>query len=332
MMYPWNVTRKESLRRQQVGKMIYRIWTDGGSDDAGLAEPLFDGRIDLLGLYQTFLLDNEWAWDFTEGEESHPFLEIDRFHCSDLTKQTFVDRYMRTNRPVVIRGLADDWPISKEWVHVVDGKVEPDFSRIRRCFGNDSVYVFEQPRAGFTATRPVRRGSTIDEYAHWWEAQNERKETVGTELLYLKDWTFLVSHPTSDTYRCPDFFQDDWLNKSTQNAYSFCYIGPRGSSTVLHADVLFSFSWSTNVCGIKRWYLLPPALTYLLYDCFGNSIATHLHSDLEDGVGFLFPGLNAARKYAYMIVQEVGETIFVPSKWFHSVENLEACISVNRNW
>lgn len=40
--------------------------------------------------------------------------------------------------------------------------------------------------------------------------------------------------------------------------HRFVYMGPRGSWTALHADVLRSFSWSFNVCGRKRWLLFPP--------------------------------------------------------------------------
>ena len=29
------------------------------------------------------------------------------------------------------------------------------------------------------------------------------------------------------------------------------YLGPKGTSTAIHADVLRSYSWSTNVCGRK---------------------------------------------------------------------------------
>jgi len=31
-------------------------------------------------------------------------------------------------------------------------------------------------------------------------------------------------------------------------------------------------------------------------------------------------------------VQEAGETVFVPSGWYHAVENLTACVSINHNW
>ena len=42
-----------------------------------------------------------------------------------------------------------------------------------------------------------------------------------------------------------------------QSDYRFCYLGPAGSSTPVHADVLRSFSWSVNVCGRKVGPSLP---------------------------------------------------------------------------
>ncbi|PNW85229.1 hypothetical protein CHLRE_03g177007v5 [Chlamydomonas reinhardtii] len=48
--------------------------------------------------------------------------------------------------------------------------------------------------------------------------------------------------------------------------YRFCYLGPAGSWSPLHSDVLRSHSWSANVCGRKRWLLVPPQHTHLLYD------------------------------------------------------------------
>ena len=49
--------------------------------------------------------------------------------------------------------------------------------------------------------------------------------------------------------------------------------GVQGTWTPLHADVLRSYSWSTNVAGRKRWLLLPPCHTHLLYDRFGQHMA-----------------------------------------------------------
>lgn len=108
----------------------------------------------------------------------------------------------------------------------------------------------------------------------------------------------------------------------------------------MHADVLRSFSWSTNVCGQKRWCFIPPVYAHLLYDCFGAKLAYHLFADVSieernGSVNFLsalFPGLCYARQYAITVTQEAGDTIFVPSNWFHTVENIADTLSINHNW
>jgi hypothetical protein len=95
----------------------------------------------------------------------------------------------------------------------------------------------------------------------------------------------------TQAYRLPVYFADDWLNayyhhkqataagapaaqQQDQAAgtgvqssswrggsaraavqvsdYRFLYLGPAGSWTPLHHDVLCSYSWSANVCGRKR--------------------------------------------------------------------------------
>lgn len=95
--------------------------------------------------------------------------------------------------------------------------------------------------------------------------------------------------------------------------------------------MLRSYSWSTNVCGRKRWFLVPPPATSYLYDCFGTRLATHLRADVGE-MGHLFPGLDRARSVAVEVIQEPGDTIFVPSNVFHTVENLEPTLSINHNW
>jgi JmjC domain, hydroxylase len=122
--------------------------------------------------------------------------------------------------------------------------------------------------------------------------------------------------------------------------YRFVYLGPKGTATALHADVLRSFSWSTNVCGKKRWYFIPPLYAHLLYDCFGAKLAYHLFADIcmDEGncsvnfMSIMYPGLHIARQHLISVVQDAGDTIFVPSNWFHTVENIADTLSINHNW
>ncbi|DBA96945.1 TPA: hypothetical protein ACH3X1_001275 [Trebouxia sp. C0004] len=45
-----------------------------------------------------------------------------------------------------------------------------------------------------------------------------------------------------------------------------------------------------------------------------------------------FPNLDTACQHTIECVQEAGETIFVPSGWHHTVENIEDTLSINHNW
>ena len=125
--------------------------------------------------------------------------------------------------------------------------------------------------------------------------------------------------------------------------------------TPFHADVFRSFSWSANVCGAKRWILLPPgdeeklrSLSGLPFDvasaldavCPDQTIGSaQLRDDdsSEEGRGdkdvVPIQPITARNGVRYFdIRQEAGEMIFVPSGWHHQVWNLRDTISINHNW
>lgn len=91
--------------------------------------------------------------------------------------------------------------------------------------------------------------------------------------------------------------------------------------TPFHADVFGSFSWSTNLSGKKRWLLLPPGEEQKLANRFGR-----FPFSIDE------PALLTHDVRHFVVDQCAGETVFVPSGWYHQVRNLEATISVNHNW
>jgi hypothetical protein len=52
------------------------------------------------------------------------------------------------------------------------------------------------------------------------------------------------------------------LSLDPRNDYRFTYMGPKGTFTPLHRDVYGSYSWSSNIIGRKRWWLIPPAIKH----------------------------------------------------------------------
>lgn len=100
---------------------------------------------------------------------------------------------------------------------------------------------------------------------NWSKVQQIHSELTGSTFSleeYRKDWHFALQYEqkmNQSPYTVPPSFQDDWLNEycleKKLDDYRFVYMGVAGTSTLLHADVFRSYSWSVNLCGKKKWYL-----------------------------------------------------------------------------
>lgn len=75
----------------------------------------------------------------------------------------------------------------------------------------------------------------------------------------------------------------------------------QGTWTPIHADVLRSYSWSTNIVGRKRWHLLPPEHAPLLYDRFGREMGHRF--DAAESAAWKFPNLAKAASQAIVLDQ-----------------------------
>jgi hypothetical protein len=91
--------------------------------------------------------------------------------------------------------------------------------------------------------------------------------------------------------------------------------------TPFHSDVLGSFSWSSNIYGRKHWLILPPGEENKLRNDLGH-LPFSISRELLESKNVKF----------HDVTQESNETIFVPSKWFHQVRNIDDTVSINHNW
>ncbi|OZJ02352.1 hypothetical protein BZG36_04375, partial [Bifiguratus adelaidae] len=217
----------------------------------------------------------------------------------------------------------------------------PDFGRLRSIFTGCQVCVADCRRREFT-DQP-REDMTFDAFVDVFESHRGSPDDPiecdeGThdqrDLLYLKDWHFVRDRPEYGAYTVPDIFADDWLNgfwaarKDTEDDYRFCYMGGPGTFTPLHADVYRSYSWSANITGIKHWIFFPPDQQPLLRSVKTGQPPYLISEALADPAEYP----NAAKAVRIDVWQFPGETIFVPSGWWHQVINESHTISINHNW
>ncbi|KAI9995190.1 hypothetical protein PInf_012240 [Phytophthora infestans] len=247
--------------------------------------------------------------------------------ATTLSYEAFCARYMTLNRPVLLRNVTDTW-FSKAR-HWRDGR-KINFKYLKEHYGAALAPVVSGDVAEYGAEN--RWTMRLDEYLDLVESKMAGKK-------YLKDWHFVHAFG-HDSYVAPPFFKDDWLNwwwdhkEKSDSDYRFVYLGefvltrPAGSWTPLHHDVFRSYSWSVNVCGRKKWVFYHPDDEPKLKDRFGRFVVPDVTIGKIDTEQY--PQFHEAKPIH--VVQETGDAIFVPSGWYHQVENLEDTISINHNW
>ncbi|KFB39110.1 AGAP008415-PA-like protein [Anopheles sinensis] len=255
--------------------------------------------------------------------------EIERIASDELTYAEFFNRYFRPNHPVIITSIAKDWECYNKWINRTEN-IPPtlDVAYLKARLPNVPVPVADCAKQYYNSHEKVEL--QLHDFLNTW-ACFENEETTQTELptkrsrYYLKDWHLQSTVPEYCFYQTPRFFASDWLNEylveTGADDYRFVYMGPKGTWTGFHADVFGSYSWSVNVFGQKLWYLLLPGEERKLLDSL-NNLPFMITETLLHEVDAKF----------YTIRQRPGEAIFVPSGWYHQVQNVEDAISVNHNW
>lgn len=232
-----------------------------------------------------------------------------------VSEEEFFVRHMLGNEPVLLE--RDDevscWP-ARKWgtdLDVIEAQVGRDL-QVPVTFDDE------------TCQRRVNFGEFADS---WREGRR----------VYLKDWAFKLEGFEYIAPTIPRLFARfrNWLSRKHERDYCFLYLGVKGTNTGLHSDVLNSYSWSANVKGTKMWRLLPASHTHLIHDISGRHVAANFYSGsrwvkCRCGTVRYFPLIDKARPIK--VTQTSGQVMFVPSGWYHTVENLENTLSINANW
>ncbi|KAL0095023.1 hypothetical protein J3Q64DRAFT_1716994 [Phycomyces blakesleeanus] len=248
--------------------------------------------------------------------------------------EKFLHHHLIPNLPALIGpSLTAEWEATKSWVTVEQDKSDsnrsrriPNYEHLRTIYGSCKVQVADCNDRYFTDQK--RSEMTFDDFVDLWQ-----KDT-GKSRFYLKDWHFVQARPEIKAYEVPKIFEDDWLNgywvgrkmaDGSEDDYRFSYMGGDGTFTPFHADVYRSYSWSSNICGVKKWTLFRPGQEHLYKNKRGDLVY-----DIRNVDPLEFPDFERAERI--VLYQKAGETLFVPSGWFHQVENLGPTISINHNW
>ncbi|RLN32567.1 hypothetical protein BBJ28_00012135 [Nothophytophthora sp. Chile5] len=114
--------------------------------------------------------------------------------------------------------------------------------------------------------------------------------------------------------------------------FRWLVVGPQRTGAPWHQDPARTSAWNSLVKGRKRWAIYPPGSPPPGVDAGKNGENREHAMDMPSLMWYLhvYPTLPPDQK-PLEIIQEEGETIYVPSGWWHLVLNLDLTIAVTQN-
>ncbi|WOH02607.1 hypothetical protein DCAR_0521996 [Daucus carota subsp. sativus] len=231
----------------------------------------------------------------------------------DLSLEEFHHEY-DAKKPVLISGLANTWSATHAWT--------PD--RLMVDYG-DKVFRISQ-RSSKKASIKFR------DYISYSQIQHDE------DPLYIFDDKFgEVAPGLLKDYSVPHLFQEDWfdvLERDKRPPFRWLIIGPERSGASWHVDPALTSAWNTLLYGRKRWALYPPGRVPLGVTVHVNEDDGDVSIDTPTSLQWWldFYPLLADEEKPIECTQLPGETIYVPSGWWHCVLNLETTVAVTQNF
>jgi hypothetical protein len=226
----------------------------------------------------------------------------------DLSRDEFVNEYYSTNKPVVLKGIAGDWPALRLWtpayLKAVCGGEDVEIMMNRDTVGPADQSVSDRIRTqikfGEYLDLVYNGGSTNDYYMV--ARNNFFASDASRQLLRDITWPAPIIQP------------DPECN------YTRMWFGPAGTVTSLHHDGRNNLV--VQVSGRKRFRLYSPLCAEYLYqrEAFYSAV------DCEDPDTTRFPSFHKAAGTVTEL--EPGDGLFVPVGWWHHVRALEPSMTL----
>ena len=224
-----------------------------------------------------------------------------------VTREELLRDHVAASRPLVLTGLAADWPALQRWT---PGQLAERFGEVvvEVQSGRESDTDFELNKLRHRSEMPlatlvqrVLAGAGNDLYL---TANNQALKRPGLAPLL------------ADIGSLPD-----WVVRPALPGAALLWLGGAGTRTPLHHDTLMLLH--TQVVGRKLWHLASPLQTPCLY----NTRGVFSPVDLEQPDLQRHPAAGAVQVLEVLL--EPGETLFVPLGWWHQVRSLDTSVSLS---
>lgn len=216
---------------------------------------------------------------------------------SDISGTDFRENFLKTRRPVVLKGVAEKWDAYEKW------KL-PYFKQIA---GHIDVPLYDNSKP--TPTTRLNAPDCVMKFADYLDA-------IAAGPVQLRMFLFnIFDHiPTL----CRDFVFPEHLMKGFLKKYPMLFFGGAGSIVYLHYDMDLSNVFLTQFHGKKRVILFDQKYSPHLYRL---PFTVQSYVDVEDPDYEKFPAMKYLQ--GYETIMEHGDMLFMPAGTWHYMNYLE---------
>lgn len=223
----------------------------------------------------------------------------------DISPEDFKKNYYDTMKPLIITGLAKQWPAYHKW----------NWDYFKQIVGNVKVGLYNNVKSD--AYTPI---NTADDYKTFGEYIDMIKEGPAAWRIFLFN---IFQHAPQLT---KDFTWPEHLMKGFVKRYPMLFVGGATSITHMHFDIDVSHILHTQFMGRKRVLLFPNEEQYKLYRKPFEVLSLVDFSHYHEGNGTpdyeAFPAVRYAK--GYEVILEHGDTLFMPAGYWHHMEYLDS--------
>lgn len=209
-----------------------------------------------------------------------------------LSKEDFLDRYFKPQKPVVIEHAVDNWPAVEKW----------NLGYMKQMAGDKTVPLYDD--------RPVHHKDGFNE-PHAKMKMADYIELLKSEptkyRIFL--WNILKEVPQlQKDFNFPDF------GLKLKRKLPMLFFGGRDSHTFMHYDIDMANIFHIHFEGKKECILFPQSQTKYLYKV-PHSLITHESINFENPDYDKWPALKSA--VGFRVELNHGDVLYMPEGYWH---------------
>ncbi|MDB5120513.1 MAG: cupin [Sphingobacteriales bacterium] len=227
----------------------------------------------------------------------------------NISKDSFVNKYLNTRKPLIIKNLARNWPAFTKWT----------FDYLKDTVGDLIVPLYDSSKAD--PSKPINASAGEMKFSEYVDLIQNKP----TDLrIFLFD-PIKYAPQLLDDYRAPKNLMGGFLD-----SYPNMFFGGKGSVTFLHYDIDLAHIFHTHFHGRKKIILFENKWKDRLY-CIPFATYALEDYDIENPDFEKFPALKGIEGQQGIL--EHGDTLFMPTGYWHWMKYLDGSFSISlRAW